>query len=316
LDLRLEGSAENRFTTPESRAVLGPYHSITLVLKHHLHRKRPLNRIELMTSALLRMLFGFGILLTAGCADRLLLHPSTAPSDAHGAERRMIVVQERSVEVWVGRSPGMEKTGEAKVFDLEFCGNATRAEWIAQYVADRWREMAVEVWVMNYPGFGGSQGPAKLDQIGPDALGVFDEMKKVAANRPIVVSGSSLGTAVALYVASNRQVKGMVLQNPPPLQEMLLEKYLWVLPAVVVGQIPEELNSLKSAPQVKAPAIFILAGKDHTVPPKYQQMVVNAYGGEKHIMPMPEADHNTLVKGADDVRLQTELDWLCAKLAE
>ncbi len=228
----------------------------------------------------------------------------------------MIVVQGRNVEVLVGRSPGMEKTGQAKVLDLEFCGNATRAEWIAQYVANRWRDRAVEVWVMNYPGFGGSQGPPKLDQIGPDALGVFDEMKKQAANRPIVVSGSSLGTAVALYVASQREAKGMVLQNPPPLQEMLLEKYLWVLPAVVVGQIPGELDSLKSAPQVKAPAVFILAGNDHTVPPKYQQMVVDAYGGEKHLMRMPEADHNQLVKGADDVRLQGELDWLWEKLAE
>ncbi len=178
----------------------------------------------------------------------------------------MIVVEGRNVEVLVGRSPGMLKTGQAKVLDLEFCGNATRAEWIAQYIADRWKERAVEVWVMNYPGFGGSPGPAKLDQIGPDALGVFDEMKKEAANRPIVVSGSSLGTAVALYVASQREVKGTVLQNPPPLQEMLLEKYLWVLPAVVVGQIPGELDSLKSAPKVKRAPGGVYSGRGRITP--------------------------------------------------
>jgi cephalosporin-C deacetylase-like acetyl esterase len=97
---------------------------------------------------------------------------------------------------------------------------------------------------------------------------------------------------------------------------MLLQKYGWLVPAPVVAQIPGELDSLANAPNVKVPAIFVLAGKDRTVAPQYQKMVVDAYAGEKHLVRMPQGDHNSPIAGETLQRFQSELDWLWALVTE
>jgi pimeloyl-ACP methyl ester carboxylesterase len=226
----------------------------------------------------------------------------------------LIDLHGRDIEVWTARSPGAKSSGTADAYALEFTGNATRAEYIVQTVAQRWDDRSVEVWVMNYPGFGASTGPASLPAIPPAALAAYDALAHEAQGKPIIVSGSSLGTTAALYVAANRPVTAMFLQNPPPLQRMILQKYGWIAPAPIVAQIPDELNSLMNAPHVKAPAIFVLSGKDQVVAPQYQQMVLDAYAGEKHLVRMPDAGHNSPITGAAAEQLQHELDWIWSKV--
>ena len=219
------------------------------------------------------------------------------------------------MEVFVARSPGAQ---EPKAFVLEFSGNASRAEWIATSAAQRWGVRPVEVWVMNYPGFGGSTGPATLASIAPAALATYDEIAKTAAGRPMVISGYSLGTCAALYVASERRADAIILQNPPPLQRGIMQRYgwwnLWLVSSAFSAQIPSELNALETAPKVKLPAIFILAGRDQTVPPQFQQMVVDAYAGEKHLIRMPQAGHGSPIEGEYAEQLQSELDWIWGQL--
>src|SRR6185369_11945164 len=112
--------------------------------------------------------------------------------DAGGAQRRVIsLANDRQVEVFTARSRGAHDSGDPRAFVLEFTGNATRAEYITRYVANRWNERPVEVWVMNYPGFGQSTGPATLNAIAPASLAVYDELAKVAGARPIIIEASS-----------------------------------------------------------------------------------------------------------------------------
>src|SRR6266542_2608938 len=113
----------------------------------------------LLSIALYVLVMTFG-----GCADRLILWSSRNPIDPQGAQREMLSVDGKSVEIWRARSK-VADPAEPSAFVLEFCGNATRAEEIACYVADRWARFNVEAWVMNYPGYGGSEGPAKLSLI-------------------------------------------------------------------------------------------------------------------------------------------------------
>jgi pimeloyl-ACP methyl ester carboxylesterase len=254
------------------------------------------------------------MLLAGGCADYFLLHPSTGPADAGGAERHVLSSNDRSVEYFTARSAGAAHGVEPKAFVLEFCGNATRAEYITRYVADRWGRRPVEVWVMNYPGFGGSTGPATLSAIPAAALETYDELSRQAAGRPIFVTGNSLGTTAALYVASKRPVAGLILQNPPPLQRMILQRHgwwnAWLLAGPVVMQIPSELNALETAPRVKAPAVFVEAVEDSTVPAQYQQYIIDAYAGPKRIIRMEHSGHESSITGEDDRRLQEAINWL------
>src|ERR1700761_9477861 len=137
--------------------------------------------------------------------DRLILFPTKAPIDAGDAIRRTIPFESGDLEIWTAQSQSARQQGRADVFILRFYGNADRADrWVA-LEAEMWNNRAVEVWGMNYPGFGGSTGPARLPKMGPAALAAFDEMQKVAGNRPIVVYGASIGTTTALHIAANRK---------------------------------------------------------------------------------------------------------------
>ena len=253
-------------------------------------------------------------MMLMGCADKLVLYPSTHALDARGAKRRTISFGDGVLEVLVARSPGCAKSGEPVAFDLEFVGNGTRAEWVAGPVAQRWGDRPVEVWALNYPGYGRSTGPASLRSIPPAALATYDAMEKAAAGRPIFVGSHSLGTTVALYVATQRPVKGMILLNPPPLRELILQHYgwwnLWVAASAVAADIPAELDSLTNAAKGTAPAIFLSAALDAVVPPKFHRMVYDAYGGTKRLIELPDAEHNTVPDPRTLDELRLGMDWL------
>jgi pimeloyl-ACP methyl ester carboxylesterase len=171
---------------------------------------------------------------------------------------------------------------------------------------------------MNYPGYGGSSGGAKLDDIPPAALATYDDLRKRAGgDAPIFVCGNSLGTASALYIAANRPVAGLILQNPPPLRRLLMQNYgwwnLWLAAGPVALQVPAQLNATTTAPHCTAPAIFLSADGDEVVPPKYHRLVYDAYKGEKRLIELPGATHGSSVKGDAEQQLQEGMDWLWEK---
>jgi hypothetical protein len=176
-----------------------------------------------------------------------------------------------------------------------------------------WNDRAVEIWGMNYPGFGGSTGPVRLSRIGPAALAAFDELKHHADGRPIVPFGASIGATAALHVAANRPVAGLILHNPPPLREMILRQFgwwnLWLIAGPIAWQIPRDLNSIENAKVLHAPAIFLLAEKDEVVAPRFHRSVVNAYAGEKRVIELHGAYHNDPIEGTALEELNEALDW-------
>ena len=198
---------------------------------------------------------------------------------------------------------------------LRFYGNADRAErWVADE-AEMWNNRAVEVWGVNYPGFGGSTGPARLAH----GAGCVDRVRRSegsGGHRPIIAFGASLGTTVALDIAAHRPVAGIILQNPPPLRQMFCANSAggtfgcW--PVRSRKKFPCHLDSIANAKATRAPAIFLLADEDEVVAPRFQALVVDAYAGEKRVIQLTGADHNSPI---DDglTKLHDALDWLLAR---
>ena len=252
--------------------------------------------------------------------DRLILFPTTQRIDAGAAQRRAIPFRGGEVEVWCATSERARVAGKPELYVLRFYGNADRAErWVADE-AEMMSDRVVEVWGMNYPGFGGSTGPARLESLGPAALAAFDELKRVAGDRPIIASGASLGTVTALHVAAERPVAGAILHNPPALRQMILGEFgwwnLWLLAGPLAQRIPPALDSVANARVAHVRAIFMLAEKDEIVSPKYQSLVVNAYAGEKRVISLAGANHNSPVEAAALTELYGSLEWLLEKRAD
>jgi pimeloyl-ACP methyl ester carboxylesterase len=260
------------------------------------------------------------VIFLGNLPDHLILFPTTAPLDTHGAIRKVLPFQKGELELWTARSQLAQRHGRPDVYVLRFYGNADRADRWVVAEAEAWNGRAVEIWGMNYPGFGGSTGPARLSRIGPAALTAFDELSRSAGQRPIVLFGASIGTAPALHVAANRPVAGLILHNPPALRQMILRQFgwwnLWLLAGPVALKIPRDLDSIANSGAIHAPAIFLLAEQDEVVAPRYHRMVVDAYAGEKRVITLPGAHHNSPIEGAALADLCKALDWLLPRSSE
>jgi uncharacterized protein len=254
------------------------------------------------------------LVLFGGLPDHLILFPSRNPIDPRGAVRRMVPFENGQLELWTAKSRSAQRQGRTDVFVLRFYGNADRAErWVAAET-ETWDKRAVEIWGMNYPGFGGSSGPAKLARVAPAAIAAFDALRAEARDQPIVVFGASLGTTAALHIAAHRSVAGLILHNPPAIRQMILRQFgwwnLWLLAGPLSLQIPKELDNVANAKAIHAPAIFLLAERDEVVAPRFQHLVADAYAGEKRVIALRGANHNDPIEGAALADLYNALDWL------
>jgi len=259
----------------------------------------------------------FAVIFFGGLPDHLILFPTTRPIDPHGAVSRTIPFENGQLELWTATSQLAQQKGRPDIYVLRFYGNADRADrWVAAE-ADAWDGRSIEIWGMNYPGFGGSTGPAKLARIGPAASAAFDALQKEAGQRPVILFGASLGTTAALHVAAHRPVAGLILHNPPPLRQVILGQFgwwnLWLLAGPLARQIPADLNSVANSRKVRAPAIFLLAEQDEVVAPRFQKVVVDAYAGQKRVIALRGAHHNSPIEGAGLADLHDALNWLLPK---
>ena len=274
--------------------------------------------------------------------DRLILFPTRSPIDAGGAVRKTIPFESGELEIWTAQSRRAQQQGRADVFILRFYGNADRADRWPVMEAEMWNDCAVEIWGVNYPGFGGSTGPARLSSIAPAALAAFVELQRQAASQsvvasavpsgssnlalteaqptaPIVLFGTSIGVTAALHVAASHptEIAGLILHNPVPLREVILRQFgwwnLWLLAGPVALQIPQDLDSIANARASRAPAIFLLAEKDEIVAPRFHQLIVEAYAGEKRIIELPDAHHNDPIEGNALAEMNDALDWMLTK---
>lgn len=246
--------------------------------------------------------------------------PGDAGVDKSGLVVQSVAGEAGAVECWAARSPGAPRADgggagrEPEAFVLFFTGKGTRAEQWTGPVAASWGERPVEVWGVNYPGFGKSSGPATLERVGPAALQAYDALASHAAGRPVFVQGASFGTAPALHVAARRPVAGLVLHKPPPLRELVLGSYgwwnLWLFAGPVAAQIPSELDSLQNGRAASAPAVFLVHGADEIIATDYQRQVAESYAGPKRVIDNANASHDAPLTRDASEQMQAALDWL------
>jgi pimeloyl-ACP methyl ester carboxylesterase len=254
----------------------------------------------------------------ARLADRFVLAPSRDAIRAEHKTRRTLRVAGGEIDVWVERTPGhgqptieLRANGtprasgngaapqaEPQLFVLKFNGAGGRAERTTSHPLDFWSDVPGEVWSPNPPGYGASQGEPSLKWLAPTGRAVFEELLRVAGSRPIVISGNSLGTTVALHVAAEfagaANLAGLILRNPPPLAALIRGKFGWRTLGLSLGvarQIPPELDSPANAARARVPCVFLCSGRDRIVPPRYQQLIREAYAGPKQVVTLPAADH-------------------------
>ena len=147
------------------------------------------------------------------------------------------------------------------------------------------------IYLLHYPGYGGSSGSPSQQAIFADALALDD---KVYAKHPnIVVIGRSLGSGVAVWLASQRPVVRLVLITPfDSLADPAAQQYPY-LP--VRWLLRDKFESWRYAPQVTTPTRMIVAEDDEIVPRSSSDRLRTRFkDGIVSYVVVPGAGHNTI----------------------
>jgi uncharacterized protein len=118
------------------------------------------------------------------------------------------------------------------------------------------------IYLLHYPGYGGSAGHPSEKAILAAAFALFDAVHSQHPN--IIMIGRSLGTGVAIHVASERPVARLVLVTPYDSLVDVAKAQYPLLPNRWL--MLDKYDSWKYAPLVRAPTRIIVAGNDEVIP--------------------------------------------------
>ena len=183
---------------------------------------------------------------------------------------------------------------------IYFGGNAEEVSWLA---AEFSRVPGWAALLMNYRGYGLSQGQPSEAMLYRDALALYDRATRspdIDPRRGIVI-GRSLGTGVATYLASQRPVAGVVLISPyDSLVQVAREAYPF-LPVNLL--LRHRFESVVRAPTIHAPLLALVAARDDIVRPERSRQLVQAWGGPARLEVLDGVDHNSIQSHSDYWRL-------------
>jgi hypothetical protein len=174
---------------------------------------------------------------------------------------------------------------------LYFGGNAEEVSYLARY-ADK-----VKGWslvLMNYRGYGLSEGTPSEKNLYYDALSLYDYLirRDDIDRERIIVMGRSLGTGVATRLAQYRQVRGVILVSP---FDSLISVGKEVFPFLPVHLLlRSRFDSLSRAPSISAPLLVIVAAHDDIVRPRHSKKLMEQWGGPVSLRVIDGEDHNTI----------------------
>jgi uncharacterized protein len=151
------------------------------------------------------------------------------------------------------------------------------------------------VALVNYRGFGQSEGTPTHENTVSDARLIYDELAArpdIDAGR-VITMGYSLGTGVAVQLADQRPVAGTILVSPYDHWSLIgLNKAPIYAP--LSGIMKPYFDSISWAPDILSPALFLIGAEDTVVPSDLSIMLADSWGGKTTIKEYPGEDHGLL----------------------
>jgi hypothetical protein len=147
------------------------------------------------------------------------------------------------------------------------------------------------IYLMHYRGYGGSSGTPSEEALITDGLALFDEAN--SRHQEVLVIGRSLGSGIAVHVASLRPAARLVLVTPfDSLQEIAASQFPFF---PVRWLIWDKYESWRYAPAVKAPTLIIAAENDEVIPRASSELLHSRFAnGISSLKVLPATNHNSI----------------------
>ena len=174
---------------------------------------------------------------------------------------------------------------------IYFGGNA---EEVTAMLAMREQLPGWGLLLVNYRGYGASGGQPSQAALLGDALALYDWARgrpEVDTDR-IVAWGRSLGSGVAVHLAAQRPLAGVVLVSPYDSMAAVVQGHYPHVPVRWLLRHPFDAVSL--APAIKVPLLAFAMAGDRIVPIDHSRRLVAAWGGPRQLMVLDQGDHNNI----------------------
>lgn len=218
--------------------------------------------------------------------DPLQLNP-----DAAIEEVSLVTRDQMKLRGWLLHATATKAPAPLLIY---FGGNAEEVSWLASTIG---QYAGWSLLIFNYRGYGGSEGKPGEAALFNDALQIYDYALGRSQNGRVAVMGRSLGSGVAVYLAAQRQLAGVILVSPYDSVESVAEGIYPFLP--IKQMLKHRFDSLSRAPQIKAPLLCLVASDDRVIPRPHSERLYAAWGGRKQWHEIRPADHDNLAGEPD-----------------
>jgi len=173
---------------------------------------------------------------------------------------------------------------------LYFGGNA---EPVVYNALPMLRLASVTAYLIDYRGYGDSEGSPNERALRDDALANFDWVRAQHPGSRIVLVGRSLGSAMALHVATRREVDGIILISPFTSIRDVAAYHLPWLPVRPLLKHPFETTP--DVHRIEVDVLVIAAENDSVIPRQFTDAFVRELPTRTEAQIIPGTDHNDLM---------------------
>ncbi|PQO99731.1 MULTISPECIES: alpha/beta hydrolase [Pseudomonas] len=147
------------------------------------------------------------------------------------------------------------------------------------------------IYLLHYRGYGGSTGSPSEEAIQRDAMTLFDLVYNT--HPTIAVVGRSLGSGVAVRLASQRPASRLILITPyNSLEDLAARQFPWF---PVKWLLRDKFESWKYAAHITVPTLLVAAGHDEVIPRSSTERLYTHFAkGVASLKVIPDVGHNSI----------------------
>ena len=216
---------------------------------------------------------------------KILYFPS--PEYAHEFDSLELYNEQEVLKVAV-LNPGQSRA------IIYFGGNAEAVIFNAEPFLENYPEHTI--YLVNYRGYGGSTGSPTELGLYSDSLALYD---RVSTNyESISLMGRSLGSGVATFLASQREVAHLALITPYDSIKNVAQARIPIYPAGLL--LKDRYDSAEKAKRVAARVLIVMAELDSVIPNSHSITLSEAFQEEQvSVINIKGADHNNISLGLE-----------------
>lgn len=166
-------------------------------------------------------------------------------------------------------------------------------------------KVGVNGLMLDYPGYGESEGKPSLETMRAGVLNAYDWLhaQPAVAGTSIVVHGFSLGSMLAPYVADSRPVAGLILESTatdgPDWANNFVPWYAWPFVSIHIDPPLLQVSNVEALKAYRGPLFLVVGDEDDITPPRFAETLFADSAtprGEKRLYLVKGKDHGSALQ--------------------